>query len=196
MSDHGTALRVYRSLLRLYPREFRDAYGPDMALLFRDQCDDEPTGRVITRALLDLALTAPARHLEVHVRRNATTVVSLVYLAIAAAGVAIATAGGSNRASLVMGLSMALIGGTLGLVGRRRTAPVTTDGGSGWWKLLLAGPLLIGLVLVASGLGVQAWFLGIATVLVAITLVAAGVVLGIVRLLSRRGQIGVGGSAP
>ena len=31
------ALRLYRVLLRLYPREFRDEYGADMVRLLRDQ---------------------------------------------------------------------------------------------------------------------------------------------------------------
>jgi hypothetical protein len=32
--------RVYRSLLRAYPRELRDAYGDEMVLCFRDLCRD------------------------------------------------------------------------------------------------------------------------------------------------------------
>jgi hypothetical protein len=39
--DRAT-VRVYRSLLRLYPREFRDEYGADMLQLLRDQSSDEP----------------------------------------------------------------------------------------------------------------------------------------------------------
>ena len=32
--------RVYRRLLHLYPREFREEYGQEMALLFRDRAAD------------------------------------------------------------------------------------------------------------------------------------------------------------
>ncbi len=40
--------RVYRSLLVLYPKEFRREYGADMVQLFRDQCRDElRTGGVV-----------------------------------------------------------------------------------------------------------------------------------------------------
>jgi hypothetical protein len=34
----GTSERVYRSLLRAYPRELRDEYGDEMARCFRDLC--------------------------------------------------------------------------------------------------------------------------------------------------------------
>jgi hypothetical protein len=34
----GTSERVYRSLLRAYPRELRDEYGEEMARCFRDLC--------------------------------------------------------------------------------------------------------------------------------------------------------------
>jgi hypothetical protein len=37
----GTSERVYRSLLRAYPREFRDEYGDEMARCFRDLCREE-----------------------------------------------------------------------------------------------------------------------------------------------------------
>ena len=37
--------RLYRSLLRLYPREFRDEYGDEMSLLFRDRAS-EGSGRL------------------------------------------------------------------------------------------------------------------------------------------------------
>jgi hypothetical protein len=37
----GTSERVYRSLLRAYPRELRDEYGEEMARCFRDLCREE-----------------------------------------------------------------------------------------------------------------------------------------------------------
>jgi hypothetical protein len=37
----GTSERVYRSLLRAYPRELRDEYGEEMARCFRDLCCEE-----------------------------------------------------------------------------------------------------------------------------------------------------------
>src|ERR687896_2261411 len=37
----GTSERVYRSLLRAYPRGLRDEYGEEMARCFRDLCREE-----------------------------------------------------------------------------------------------------------------------------------------------------------
>ncbi len=37
----GTSERVYRSLLRVYPRELRDEYGEEMARCFRELCHEE-----------------------------------------------------------------------------------------------------------------------------------------------------------
>ena len=37
----GTSERAYRSLLRAYPREFRDEYGDEMARCFQDLCGEE-----------------------------------------------------------------------------------------------------------------------------------------------------------
>ena len=40
----GTSERVYRSLLRAYPRGLRDEYGDEMARCFRDLCREELEG--------------------------------------------------------------------------------------------------------------------------------------------------------
>jgi hypothetical protein len=181
------AARAYAALLRLYPREFRDEFGADMSQLFRDQLADEAAPRVVARAVLDLALTLPQQHLEVHVRRNSTAIVSVVYLSLAAAGLATALLGGTNRAALIGGALLAVVAGALGIAARRRAATVSADPASAaWWKLLLAGPLLIGGVIAAAGLGVNAWYAGMVAVLAGLALFAAGVVLGVVRLFTRR----------
>jgi hypothetical protein len=56
--------RVYRVLLVVYPKEFRDAYGPQMVQVFRDSCREASwKGRVRVvrlwlRTILDLGTTA------------------------------------------------------------------------------------------------------------------------------------------
>jgi fatty-acid desaturase len=64
----------------------------------------------------------------------------------------------------------------------RDTPPVT----AWWWKFLLAGPCLVALVIVAAGVGVNAWYLGMFTVLAAFVSTAMGVVLLLARLFSHR----------
>ncbi len=61
----------YRLLLAAYPAEFRDEYGREMLLVFRDLCREraQTNGRLglmqaWIRALLDLARTAPGERLQ------------------------------------------------------------------------------------------------------------------------------------
>jgi len=61
-----TAERVYRLLLLAYPPDFRAEYGPEMVLLFRDQCRDgdvRTLGFWVT-VVCDVARSAPALRIE------------------------------------------------------------------------------------------------------------------------------------
>ena len=55
--------RWYRGLLHLYPRDFRDEFGAEMARLYRDRGQDERWWRLWGSLLLDLIRTAPSEHL-------------------------------------------------------------------------------------------------------------------------------------
>jgi hypothetical protein len=70
MAEHPTSLRVYRTLLRLYPANFRDRYGGEMVQLLGDQLRDaRNSGRlsslVVTwfRSLDDLITTSLSERL-------------------------------------------------------------------------------------------------------------------------------------
>jgi hypothetical protein len=51
MSTHPP-VGVYRALVRLYPRRFRDEYGPALVLLFARQLREEAAARVWARGLI------------------------------------------------------------------------------------------------------------------------------------------------
>jgi len=53
--------RIYRWLLRLYPRDFRDEYGEEMSLLFRHRAADG-SFRLWLQVLGDLLFHAPREH--------------------------------------------------------------------------------------------------------------------------------------
>ena len=53
--------RIYRWLLRLYPRDFRDEYGHEMSLLFRARAHDGSL-RLWFQVLGDLVFHAPHEH--------------------------------------------------------------------------------------------------------------------------------------
>lgn len=61
-----TAERLYQLLLRAYPREFRAAYGREMALLFRDLCAEGEVRslRFWAGIIGDVARSAPALHAD------------------------------------------------------------------------------------------------------------------------------------
>lgn len=180
-------LRAYGALVALYPREFRDEYGTDMVQLARDSCHDDRTWRVAGRVLIDLAVSIPTQHLEAHVHRSPSHFVALTYTALAGAGFALAVAGGTNAILLIVGLLVAAVAGTLAVITWRRAAPV---GGSvqtaHWWKFVVAGPIIVGGVIAAAGVGVEAWFVGMFAVFFALILSSIGLLLGLMRLTTRR----------
>jgi hypothetical protein len=65
--------RIYRSLLRLYPADYRATYTEPMVQLFADQVRDEGAGRSWFRAMGDVPRSAVSEHL----RRNRTVAHSM-----------------------------------------------------------------------------------------------------------------------
>jgi len=61
--------RIYRALLKLFPREFRGDFGEQMTDDFRDQCEDAGTRRSLTAVwastAADVVCRAPREHLDV-----------------------------------------------------------------------------------------------------------------------------------
>ncbi len=55
-----------------------------------------------------------------------------------------------------------------------------------WWKLVVAGPLIIVAVIIGGSLGVDAWFVAFGAVIFAALLIALGLILGLARLWTRR----------
>lgn len=186
MTTDRLLVRAYGALIKLYPRRFRDEHGTDMIQLIREACDDETTARLCWLIITDLTLSIPTQHLEAHVHRTPTHLVPLLYTATAGAGVVLALAGGTNIALLVIGVLVAVAAGTASVVTWRRAAPI---GGlietRLWWKFLVAGPLLIGAVIVGAALGIEAWEVGMIAVFLGIILTGTGLLLGLVRLTTR-----------
>lgn len=181
MSDAIVA-RVYRALLRSYPATFRAEYGDDMVRLLEDQLRDEAMPIVVARALADLAVTVPDQHLEAHMR-TPTRLVPFAYLVIAAAAVATAVLSGSRPVVAVVAVAVAAAAGAVGLTSWRHARAVTeTDPTAGWWKFLLAAPLLVLFVLGAAAIHVSAWYVGLGLVVGAAVSFVIGIVLAIAHL--------------
>jgi hypothetical protein len=183
-------LGLYRRAVRLYPRRFRDDYGPDLVQLVADQLGDEPTWRVVARSAVDLVLTLPTRHLEAHMNRPPTALVPALFGALALSAVIVGVTVGHPL--VVLGcLAVGIVAGGLALVALHRARPLTQHrpASAQWWKLLAGGAALmaalIGLTTVTGELPSGTWLIAMITGLTALVLMGAGVVLGIAHLASR-----------
>ena len=56
--------RLYRLLLRLYPRDFSEDYADEMTRLYRDRVRDEGPTSVWLPLLADVARTAPREQIS------------------------------------------------------------------------------------------------------------------------------------
>jgi hypothetical protein len=186
-------IRAYRRFVRLYPKRFREEYGPDMVELLADQLRDESAWRVAMRTTVDLALTVPTRHLEAHMNRSPTPFVPAVFGAIAFSAVAVGAVVG-HPVSLLVSLAVAIMAGWLGLLAAHRARPLTEPRPTTahWWKLLAAGAglmaVLIAITTATGELPEGGWFLAMVAGLTALLLLGAGIVLGIAHLAARPGR--------
>lgn len=187
------AVSVYRALLRLYPRSFRDEYGPDMVLLFAHQLQDESAARVWARGGVDLALSLPARHLETRMKRPSDTATPLAFAALSLAGVFLALVGGSSPSMLALGLSVGVASGALSLLSWRHTRSITSARPrvtAHWWKFLTGGVGVLAVIIVGTTLGGEVtgglWWPLMIAIAFALTTLAAGLVLGLAHLSGHR----------
>lgn len=193
MNNHGS-VRVYRGLLRLYPRQFREEYGPDMVLLLTHQLRAESTARVLARIVIDLALSLPTTHLETRMNRPSSSATAFGFAALGLAALTVAVIGGSSAGMLVIALPVAAASGALSVLAWRnaraitRPQPVTAH----WWKLLTAGALTLAGVIVATSVTGEVssglWIPMMIVIALAIFALAAGSLLGAIRLNARRSQ--------
>jgi putative ABC transport system permease protein len=100
--------RLYRRLLSLYPREFREEYGDEMTRVYRDRAADEGVLRQWPALVRDLLRTAPGEHLSVLGRdvRHALRLFARTPIVTATALLTIALGVGSSTAifSVVYGV--------------------------------------------------------------------------------------------
>ena len=84
----GSAVRVYRSLLLLYPRDFRDRYTDDLVQIFTDLSRELGPRRAWRRVTLDLVVTVPRYRLEtVMSDKRSSTLLTVAIVVMAVAGI-------------------------------------------------------------------------------------------------------------
>jgi hypothetical protein len=83
-----SAGRVYKNLLRLYPRDFRDHYGDDLLQIHTDMSAELGPRRALRRVTLDLIITVPRYRLETLMKEQHTsTVLTAAIVVMACAGI-------------------------------------------------------------------------------------------------------------
>jgi hypothetical protein len=184
MSARGGS-RIYRLALRCYPRSFREEYGSDMTALIEDQLRDEHPSRVWTRAVVDLLVTIPARHLEVHMNRPPSFVLPALFAGLSTAGVLIVVIGGAGGATLATGSMLAVLSAVLAFMTWRDTRTVAVNGPADrWWQFLAAG--LPPLLTPAGEISERVWGLMMVALAVSLALISTAVILGVARLARGR----------
>ncbi len=80
-------MAAYRALLRLYPKDFREEFGPDLLALHEDLAADRGLAFARRRTALDLIVTVPRYRLEqLMSEQHSTTALYLVIFGLAALG--------------------------------------------------------------------------------------------------------------
>ena len=194
-------MNAYGTLLRLYPRDFREEYGEDMAQLLRNQLRDERATRVWARTVLDVALTAPSMRLEAHMSRG--TSAPVIYGTATFACLALAVVAGTSVGVSILGFAGVLVFGTLAFIAwrRARTLESSAHAAAHWWKYLAVGGVglacaVVGAAAADDELSEGAWALFFGGLLFSVGLIAAGMILGITHAVhSRRGGAPATGSS-
>jgi hypothetical protein len=80
--------RVYRGLLYLYPRQFREHYRDDLEQAFTDLSAELGQRRALSRVALDLAVTVPRYRIEALMKEDHTaTVLTVAITAMTCIGI-------------------------------------------------------------------------------------------------------------
>jgi hypothetical protein len=80
--------RVYKNLLWLYPRDFRDDYGGDLLQIYTDLSAELGPSRARRRVTLDLIITVPRYRMETFMKEQHTsTVLTAVIVVMACVGI-------------------------------------------------------------------------------------------------------------
>lgn len=82
----GEQHRLYRTFVRLYPRQFRRHYGDDLVQHFADLVTDRGTRAAWARTSLDLTITIPRYHLEKIMNDQRSTIALNTVIVLLAAG--------------------------------------------------------------------------------------------------------------
>lgn len=181
-------MRAYRAAVRLYPRAFRREYGEDVLALAEEMRLELGRPRAAVRLTCDLLVSLPARHLEVVMKRSTPIVLpALAALSAVTMVVLAAVLGTAAGVGLLVIAMLTAVVAALAYPGARVVRERSLS--SRWWHLVLLGLALHGALIAGQQLtdsqdgGV--WLLAVTAVIGGWACIGAGVVLGVLHLVSR-----------
>ncbi len=98
----ATGASVYRVLVKMYPREFRSAYGDDLQQVFADLVAQDGAAATWRRTAVDLAVTVPRYRLESLMSSRRSTAVLVAVVAALGVSAMVTFASGFGIAAVVL----------------------------------------------------------------------------------------------
>jgi hypothetical protein len=191
------SVRAYRTLLWLYPPSFRHEYGDHMVAAFEDLLCDNGAPRVWWRVVVDAATSIPIQHTEaVMATRFSPNIVGLLSILFFAIALTAMMIGGAGHWWLALPALGALVASAASALYWRSHWRYVEDTAlhHRWYAFVLGGAVLLGGVVVGSGLDLDVrWEILIGMVLTGWALLIVGVFLGLwngFAALRRRGDNG------
>lgn len=179
-------VRAYRALVVLYPRSFRAEYQDLMVRVFEDDLTERGTRRAWSRTIHDLLVSIPIQIVEATVSKPSKTRLAQAGIALSILAVLAVVAVG-RFVVIIVPLVVAIAAGAL--VYWRSTLPyrdAVTDASASWWKVILAGALLLGSIGAAATYGPSMdwfpWHLAALLYLAAWVAMIVGALLGLLHL--------------
>lgn len=194
MRTTDRSVRMYRRLVALYPRSFREQYGAHMVFVFEEMLADLPTGRVWSRTVPDALSSIITQRLETYMS-NKSMLRPLGFAALAlAALVTVAAQGAQNLAVFFGAVTLTGLLALAALVywqANRSYVEPSDELHRYWLRCLLAGAACIALVNLATAADVALpWLVLFTAVIFGAVLLAVGALLavwhGVARLRSVR----------
>jgi hypothetical protein len=133
------AHRIYRGLIRLYPKEFRSHYGDDLLQAHADLAHEHGRSRAWLRTGLDVAITVPRYRLEtIMATRHSDTALHVLIAALLIVGVLATLSAGA-----LLGAPLLLLAGIVAIAQRSQLSRSlrSPDGDQRRRRLRVAGLL-------------------------------------------------------
>jgi hypothetical protein len=181
--------RVYRTLLWLYPRSFRVAYGDDMVAVFEEMQRDRSPLALWWRVVVDAVVSVTVQRLE-SVMSKRSNLFPLGFAAVAALVLVVASARGIENVAVFLATvtisSAAIIAALIYWQSNRAYVEPSEELHRYWWRPLVGGAALIGIANAGTALDIEApWLVLFTTIILGVLLIAVGVILTVWHVVAR-----------